>query len=267
MIHIMEDLGAKRVQFALSGPPPALFSLKPRRAARRPDVTPPFEPYEENLPLQSGYYSFVIDRFGRFRVKWGNTSSHGAMVGYQSVAAAGNFRISRIGKLAEVKFTSYDYGMFFHGPHDRMLSYAVGAFLGHPAFDASEHVIFEFSPRWLETSSVNRRAELLSQEEIGRHRERLESEGLGDDVRNRLDATQIQLFHNYQPTPPPRFHSMHADQLIINIEEGDSIADFRPGPAHPRYSPETPELYAGKNNFVIDSAGWLIIGAKGHHFL
>ena len=196
-------------------------------------MTPPFEPYEENLPLQSGYYSFVIDDFGRFRVKWGNTSSHGAMVGYQPVAAAGNLRISRIGKLAEVKFASYDYGIIFRGPNDRMLTYAIGAFLGHPAFDASEHVIFEFSPRWLESVSVNRRAELLGQEEVGRHRELLDSEGLGEDVRNKLDATQIQLFHDYRPTLPPRVHSMHRDQLIINIEEGDSIADFCPGPLIP----------------------------------
>src|SRR5262249_34286838 len=81
------------------------------------------------------------------------------------------------------------------------------------------------------------------------------------------DTAQIRSFLGYQPTVPPRLHAMHRDQLTITIEEGDSIDEFRPGPAHPRYSPDSSELYAGKNNFVIDRNGWLIIGVKGHHIL
>jgi hypothetical protein len=267
MVATMENLGAKRVQFALSGQPLVLFSPKRRKSAHRREETPPFEPYEENLPLQSGYYTFVIDQKGRFRVKWGNTSSHAAMVGYQKAAAAGHFRISRIGKLAEVRITSYDYGILCNGPNDRVLVYAMESFLGHPALDASENVIFHFSAKRFEGSTVDRRGDLLSAADVALKLELLENEGLDEGASNAFDAAQVERFRGYQPTPPPRLHSMHRDQLVINIEEGDSIDDFRPGPAHPVFSPESPELCVGKNNFVIDSAGWLIVGAMGHHIL
>jgi hypothetical protein len=267
MIDVMENLGASRMQFALSGEPIVRFSPKRRRSALRSDEVPLFEPYAENLPLQSGYYTFVIDQKGRFRVKWGNTSSHGAMVGYQPVAAAGNLRISRIGKLAQVNIVSYDYGILCSGPNDRALIYAIDAFLGHPAFDASEYVIFQYSARRYESSSVNRRRELLSADNIRNYLELVDSEGLADDARNNLDASQVRLFSSYVPPVPTRLHSMHRDQLIISIEEGDRISDFRPGPAYPIFSPEKSKVHVGKNNFVIDLSGWLIIGAAGHHIL
>lgn len=165
-VGTMENLGARRVLFALSGRPVVLFTPKRRRSPHRSEETPPFEPYAENLPLQSGYYTFVIDESGRFRVKWGNTSSHAAMVGYQKAAAAGHFRISRIGKLAEVRIASYDYGILCSGANDRVLVYAMESFLGHPALDASEHVIFHFSAKRYEVSTVDRRGELLSAAEV-----------------------------------------------------------------------------------------------------
>jgi hypothetical protein len=267
MVATMENLGEKRVHFALSGQPVVLFSPKRRKSPHRSEQTPPFEPYEENLPLQSGYYTFVIDQKGRFRVKWGNTSSHAAMVGYQKAAAAGHFRISRIGKLAEVRITSYDYGILCPSPNDRVLVYAIESFLGHPAFDASEHVIFHFSAKRYESSTVGRRGELLNAADIAFKLELLENEGLEHGASNELDAGQVERFRGYQPTAPPSLHAMHRDQLVINIEEGDSIDDFRPGPAHSVFSPESPGLYVGKNNFVIDNTGWLIVGATGHHIL
>jgi hypothetical protein len=267
LVATMENLGARRVQFALSGQPVVLFSPKRRKSPHRTEEIPPFEPYEENLPLQSGYYTFVIDQKGRFRVKWGNTSSHAAMVGYQKAAAAGHFRISRIGKLAEVRITSYDYGILCRGPNDRILVYAMESFLGHPAFDASEHVIFHFSAKRYEGSTVDRRGELLSAADITLKLELLENEGLEHGASNGFDAQQIERFRGYQATPPPHLHAMHRDQLVINIEEGDSIDDFRPGPAHSIFSPESPDLSVGKNNFVIDTTGRLIVGAVGHHIL
>jgi hypothetical protein len=267
MIDVMENLGARRTLFTLSGQPAVTFRPKNRRSAIRSDETPLFEPYAENLPLQSGFYTFVIDQKGRFRVKWGNTSSHGAMAAYQRVAAAGNFRISRIGKLAVVTFTSYDYGILYDGPNDRALVYAIGAFLGHPAFDASEHVIFHFSVRRYETTSINRSGELLNAQAISSHLDLLESEGLGGEIQGGVDAKSVELYRTYQPTAPSSLYSVERDQLVVSIEEGDDISDFRPGLAYPRYSPESANLHAGKYNFVIDRDGWLIIGAPGHHIL
>ena len=267
MISVMENLGPKRVQFSLAVPPVVLFAPARRRSALRLETTPLFEPYAENLPLQSGYYTFVIDQNGRFRVKWGNTSSHGSMVGYQKIAAAGNFRISRIGKLAEVRIISYDYGIICTDPDDRVVRYAIDFFVEHPALDASDYAIFQFSTRRYVTSTVNRSRQLLSAEDIHRYLELLESEGLGDEVQGGLDTRSVQLFSSYKPIAPRSLYSMDRDQLIISIEEGDSIADFRPGPAHPRYSTDNTKLHAGKNNFVIDQDGWLIIGPEGHHIL
>jgi hypothetical protein len=267
MINIMENLGTTRVQSCFTWHPPKLFTLRPSRLPRRTGVTPLFEPYEEELPLQSGHDSFVIGDEGQFRVKLGNTTSHGAMVDYRPVASAGNFRISRIGKLAEVRIISYDYGLFCRGPSDPVLAYTIGAFLAHRAFDASEHVIFHYKEKQYETSSVNRRSQPLSAEDIQEYLEILESEGLGGNVGNNLNPTQVRAFSGYQPTPPPRLHAMQPDQLVISIEEGDSILDFQPGPAHPRYSPDTQDLYSGKINFVIDESGWLILGPQGHHIL
>jgi hypothetical protein len=267
MISLMESVGDKRVRFHLSGLPPVLFSPKSRKAPRRSGVTPPFEPYAENLPLQSGFYSYVIDSVGRFRVQWGNTSSHGAMVNYERIASAGNFRIGRLGKLAEVRITSYDYGIFCRGPNDRFLAYTISAFVGHPAFDASENVIFHYKDQLYGTESVNRHAEPISGETLQSYLDSLESEGLGDKITRKLDDAQIRSFTKYQPPAPPRLHQMHLDQLVVSIEEGESFGEFRPGPPQPRYSLESPSPYSGKNNFVIDEAGWLIVGMSGHHFL
>ena len=121
----MKNLGTGRRRFALSGSPPCTFAAKSGRSG---SIVPIFEPYEEDLPLQSGYYTFVIDENGNFRVKRGNTSSHAAFVDRKRVAAAGWFPIERLGKLAEVNFTSYDYRIGYKAIDDRALVYAVSAF-------------------------------------------------------------------------------------------------------------------------------------------
>jgi hypothetical protein len=267
MLNAMENLGPKQVIFTLSGPPPVLFSPKPRRGPARSEETPIFYPYEENLPLQSGYYVFVIDQKGRFRVKWGNTSSHASMVGYEPVGSAGTFRIGRAGKLAEVFFRSYDYAIRYRGPQDRVVAYAIDSFLRHPAFDVSDHALFLFSRAIADTFLTNRHGQLLSEDQRRKSLELLETEGLGGKVAHRFDTAQIQLFCDYQPVLPPRSHAIHRDQLVVSIEEGDEILDFRPSPPHPIYSHEAPTLFAGKNNFVIDTSGHIIIGMQGHHIL
>jgi hypothetical protein len=105
MMNCMKVLGPCRRSFALSGPPPATFKAKTGRSG----FVPVFEPYEEELPLQSGYYTFVIDEHGRFLVLRSNTSSHASFVNGGRVASAGSFRIERMGKLAEVLCTLAHY--------------------------------------------------------------------------------------------------------------------------------------------------------------
>ena len=143
----MKNLGPSRRYFALSSKPPVTFSPKSGRSGSE---VPPFQPYEEDLPLQSGFYTFVIDDQGHFRVKWGNTSSHASFVDRKRVAAAGWFRIGRMGKLAEVNCTSYDYRIRYEDHRDRVVLYAVDSFVRNPAFDVSDHAFFRFENDELE---------------------------------------------------------------------------------------------------------------------
>jgi hypothetical protein len=104
----MENKGSRRTVFRLSEKPPGTFAFKGNSGGSGTTV-PVFEPYEESLPLQSGWYSFVIDKDGDFRVKRGNTSSHGSMVNRQPVVTAGRFRVSLLGRVVEVYCESIDY--------------------------------------------------------------------------------------------------------------------------------------------------------------
>src|SRR4051812_32858224 len=106
----MDDRGVCRVTFTLKQPPPAVY--KSRRGSPLKEV-PLFEPYEESLPLQSGYYSFVIDNKGNFRVLRGLTSSHAAMVPGRAAAAAGRIQVNRLGRVIEVLCKSSDFNLYF----------------------------------------------------------------------------------------------------------------------------------------------------------
>jgi hypothetical protein len=262
----MKKLGINRRTFTLSGPPPVLFSLKSDRKRSPGTETPIFEPYEESLPLQSGYYTFVIDYNGNFRVQWGNTSSHAGMVDRQSVGAAGSFRISRIGKLAQVFCRSYDYRIPYRDHKDRIVAYVIDRFTEHPAFDLSEHTLFEFSRAIADTFCLDRNGNPVSLDEYQKRIQLLDSEGKGDDVTSHFTDAQIQAFQEYRPGIPPRLYSMRRDQDILSLEENEGEG-FNYGPAKPRLSFESPAVSAGKNNFVIDSEGWLIIGLSGHQIL
>jgi hypothetical protein len=139
-------------KYALSGPPPGTY--RPSRCGEHRSV-PVFEPYAENLPLQSGYYAFVIDQLGRFHVQWGNTPSHAAMVDGEPAAAAGRFRISRAGKVAEVICDSSDYRINYGAHRSRQALYVIEAFKRHPALDMSPHAIVRFRIKRFEKFSVD----------------------------------------------------------------------------------------------------------------
>jgi hypothetical protein len=261
----MESLGTQRRTFLLKATPPVVFKSHQRNATKG-SITPIFDPYEENLPLQSGYYSFVIDEQGEFRVKLGNTSSHGAMVGGRRAASAGSFRINRIGRLAEVFCRSNDYRIRYEGPHDRVVNYVRQAFLRHPAFEVSEHVVFQFRRNLADLLYLDHQGKEIDGTEVQRKLKSLELEGIEGQVETRFSPQRVAAYQNYRPESPPHLYTMHRDQLIISIEEGDDER-FEFGPPEPYLSIENPSLSAGKNNFVIDAEGHLIVGIKGHHIL
>lgn len=266
-MHIDMKIEGPCRKYALSGSPPAAY--KPARSGKHQGV-PVFAPYEENLPLQSGYYSFVIDEAGRFHVQWGNTRSHAGMVDGQPAAAAGRFRISRAGKVAEVSCDSTDYRINYGAYRSRQARYVLEAFKGHPALDVSPHAIFRFRIQRFERFTVD-----VDFRDIDDESERLrllEEEGYQDledsaDLRS-YSPDQIERFHSYSPPVPPRTYSIQRDQLISTIEpdDGDS-PDYEYGPSCPRLAPEMPRSGSGKLNFIVDESGWLIIGLKGHHIL
>ncbi len=150
-MHIDMKIEGPCRKYALSGPPPATY--RPARSGKHQGV-PVFSPYEENLPLQSGYYSFVIDELGRFHIQWGNTRSHAGMVDSQPAAAAGRLRISRAGKVAEVTCDSTDYRINYSSYRSRQALYVIEAFKGHPALDISPYVIFRFRIQRFEKFTV-----------------------------------------------------------------------------------------------------------------
>jgi hypothetical protein len=262
----MESLGTQRRSFVLKAPPSVLFRSNARRSALRTAIIPVFDPYEENLPLQSGYYSFVIDEDGDFRVKMGNTSSHGAMVGNLAAGAAGNFRINKAGRLAEVFCVSNDYRIRYSGPDDRVVLYVIRSFIEHPAFDVSDHVVFRFRRDLADILDLDYHGNPLDLDGYRNKLRLLDLDGNGGDVDIAFTESQINDFAAYRPEPPPRLYPMHRDQLIIAIEEGDDER-FEFGPPESAYSIENGVISTGKNNFVIDAEGRLVVGIKGHHIL
>lgn len=266
-MHIDMKIEGPCRKYALSGPPPATY--KPNRCGEHRNV-PVFEPYAENLPLQSGYYSFVIDRLGRFHVQWGNTQSHAGMVDGEPAAAAGRFRISRAGTVAEVTCDSSDYPINYGTYRSRQALHVIQAFKGHPALDVSPHAIFRFRIKRFEKFSVDTEFREITDE--SEHLRLVEREGYedGDTGSSTRSYTreQVARFRSYSPPMPPRLYPIQRDQLIATIEpdDGDSL-DYEYGPPCAPLAPDLPFMGSGKVNFVVEEAGRLIIGLKGHHIL
>ncbi len=266
-MHIDMKIEGPCRKYALSGPPPATY--KPSRCGEHRSV-PVFEPYAENLPLQSGYYSFVIDQFGRFHVQWGNTRSHAGMVDGEPAAAAGRSRINRAGKVAEVTCDSSDYRINYGAYRSRQALYVIEAFRRHPALDVSPHAIFRFRIKRFEKFSVDIDFREIADE--SEHLRLLELEGYDDGEVGSIAPTytrdQVAGFRSYSPLMPPRMYPIQRDQLIATIEpdDGDPL-DYEYGPPCARLAPDAPFVGSGKVNFVVDEAGRLIVGLKGHHIL
>ena len=106
MIKITEILGSGRRSFSLTRRPLKLYSTTFRADRGEVEI---FEPYEENLPHEAGFSTFVLDEKGGFRVRRGNASSHASFLKCRPVGGAGNFRINRAGNIAEVFCISLDY--------------------------------------------------------------------------------------------------------------------------------------------------------------
>jgi hypothetical protein len=266
-MHIDMKIEGPCRKYALSGPPPA--SYKPSRCGEHRAV-PVFEPYAENLPLQSGYYSFVIDELGRFHVQWGNTRSHAGMIDGEPAAAAGRFRISRVGKVAEVACDSSDYRINYAAYRSRQALYVIEAFKRHPALDVSPHALFRFRIKRFDRFTVDINFQEIEDE--SEHLRLLELEGyeVSDEAPTDRSYTraQVRRFKAYSPPVPPRTYPIQRDQLISTIEpdDGDPL-DYEYGPACPHLTPDVPPTGIGKVNFVVDEGGRLIVGLKGHHIL
>jgi hypothetical protein len=262
-MNCMKDLGPCRRALALSGPPPATFQAKSGRSGS----VPVFEPYEEELPLQSGYYTFVIDQHGRFRLLRGNTSSHASFVNGGRVASAGSLRIERTGKLAEVLCTSFDYRIRYEDEHDRVAIYTVESFVKNAAFDVSPHVIFLFRRGTGDRFALDYHGKPILEGDRQEKLRLLEVDGCEIVRQNQFRAAQLEAFDRYFPPRPPQLYGVHADQSITALEDDGWVHLVPDQNACAAYMPDTPVLPTGKPNFVIDEQGWVIIGMKHHHLL
>lgn len=257
----MEHLGEGRVFFQLRTPPPSGSVLKTSRGdvSRGTEV---FEPYQESLPLQSGWYSFIIDADGHFRVIRGNAKSHASLSPDRRAAAAGRFSVNRMGQVIEVIVRSRDFNCFFKGPN-RFVTYITQSFERHYALRLNPRAIFRFYKDMYESWCINASGLLIADP-----REQLlslEGEGLGETASVGFTHGQVARFALYQPDQPSCLYAMHHDQCITSLEDDDS-QPFAAGPASPRFTPEF-RLSSGKNNFVIDREGWMVLGACGHQIL
>lgn len=261
----MKNEGPSRLTFALAHPPTSVY---PPRKGRRPrgEAVPAFEPYAESLPLQSGWYSFAIDPQGRIHVKWGNTSSHAAMVGGQAAAGAGRFRVNRAGRLVEIDLQSTDYGVPYQNPTSPACRFIGRFFHSHPALELSSSCVFRFFRKVLDdfTCDVNGRA--LDEATRARRIAEGDAEGVGQIGLASWTPGQIAAFAGYRPQRPTRLYGMHRDQLVTCVE-ADDADDFEYGPPEAALTPKSATPADGKSNFVIDGDGRLIVGARGHQIL
>lgn len=262
MLAKMDNLGSRRLGFSLYRRPPCIY-----RPGRRGDGNrvPVFEPYDENLPLEAGFYTFVIDGDGRFHLRRGNVSSHSAMIDGGPCGGAGRLRINRAGNVAEIFCLSQEYSLNYLHPSHQTVYYVIESFVGHPALSLSPDAVFEFRRRGIGSSffvDVEGR-EIDHPEEF---RRRSAAEGYDADLSSGFTREQREAFARYRPSPPPRLYAMHLDQLIAAIEDEPDAEPFELGEGRPRYGPDGPKMGAGKRAFVLDREGWLIVG-DGHHLL
>lgn len=258
----MENKGEGRVLFALRRTPPKLFKAK--RGGILKEV-PVFEPFRESLPLQSGFYSFVIDKEGDFRVQRGNTRSHSSMAPGRRAAAAGRFEVNRMGRVIHVVCGSTDFKQYYQSPRDSPVRYVIQCFHDHEAFDLNPGAVFTFHQERFDTWHVTEGDRALA--DPMEHLRTLRDEGAGEEIARPFADVQVSSFEGYHPPRPPVLYPMHRDQIVAVLEDGDADDPFEYGPAFPRLSLATRDLRAGKNNFVIDREGWLIVGMTGHQIL
>lgn len=264
MVIAMDNLGTERSLFTLSGPPPVTFAAK---GGRRGTSVPVFQPYKEDLPLQSGVYSFVLDESGRLRVIRGNTSSHASLVRGGRVGCAGMFRIGRSGRLSEVFCQSFDYRIRYRDHCDSPVIYAVELFVGHPALDASPHIVFHFSRGLADSFILDYHGAPIDTDNYKYKYQLMEEEDAGQRKYNCFTKVQIARFIRYKPQPPPRTYSVRIDQDVAVLEgEGIPQTSYVTDPA-PFFGPDNQEMWTGRINFVIDAEGRLLLGMKHHHAL
>ena len=215
-----------------------------------------FEPYEEALPLEAGFYTFVIDDKGRFRVERGNTSSHAGMVGGQGAGVAGHFQIVRSGKVGRVVCMSRDYQIAV--PHERepIVFYVIDAFHRYPAFEVSPYAVFRFSKSVGENFCVSVNGDLIEDNE--KRKRLLDQEGQGTEETGFFSQAVCETFALYRPDSPSRLYGIQSDQIESPIDYDETPSER--GSAKPPYRPEDGRLRSGRKAFVIDNQGWLIVG-------
>jgi hypothetical protein len=259
----MEFRGTGKVGYTPSGPPPQSVAARKswfsKGSTKEVSI---FEPFEESLPLQSGFYGYVIDEEGRFHLMRGNTRSHAAMVRGAPACAAGWLRVGREGRTIHVRCCSTDYSFKFHS--SQSYAYIIESFKNHPAFALSANAVFEFHTGFLK--KVYRSASGTPIDNPYERLKLLDEEGLGESASAIYSPDQAIQFQTYAPIRPPRLHAMHLDQIATEID-GTDDEGFHFGDPAPRLDLNQTTFRPGKNNFVIDSDGRLIVGISGHQLL
>ena len=216
--------------------------------------------------MQSGYYSYVIDEKGDFYVKRGNTTSHSAMIEGRPAIAAGMFRVNRIGRVVEVACGCTDYAFDYDNPRHPLKSYVIQSFANHHGFNLNPGAVFRFRKGIMKAEIQEASGRPLTDLEAQSLLALMDQEGAGDAISVQAGDDQPTTLAEYHPSPPPRLYAMQLDHLVTSIEQGDQD-DFDYGGFAPRFGFTGEPIRSGKNNFIIDQEGWLIVGLMGHQLL
>ncbi len=257
----MEPGGPRKI-FSLSGPPPKVYKAK--RQAKR-DIVKIFEIYQEQLPLESGYYTYVLDFRGRFRIERGNTRSHAGMVGGEPVGAAGNFWITRAGKVGRVACLSRDYHFYIQSERNPTVQFVIDSFRRHQALELSPYAVFTFSRGIADSFKVSAEGKVIVDD--SEYQRLLDEEGQGTALESNFTPAQIEAFRGYLPPPPPRLYDLKLDQFneLLTLDSADD-QPMEAGPPRPPLGPDQGPLPPGRKAFVVDANGRLIVGF-GHHLI